>query len=97
MCGVETVKALTQSEWQKPVLDVVKMFGAKGDGITKDTSAIQSAFLTLEKAGGGTVLLPSGGTFLSGAFNMTRYVTLCNRNLGFPVSPTLSKQHYPRD
>ena len=44
------------------VLDV----GAKGDGITKDTRAIQAAVDAAHAAGGGTVLLPAG-IYLSGS------------------------------
>ncbi len=40
-------------------------FGAKADGATKDTRAIQSAIDDCARKGGGIVKL-SGGTFLSG-------------------------------
>ena len=38
----------------------VKDFGAKGDGITDDTNAIQDAIYYVEMVGGGTVLIPNG-------------------------------------
>ena len=44
----------------------VRDFGARGDGATKDTRAIQSAIDAATAAGGGTVELPRG-TYLSGS------------------------------
>ena len=41
-------------------------FGAKGDGVTKDTAAIQRVIDAAYAAGGGEVLLPQG-TYLSGS------------------------------
>ena len=43
----------------------VREFGAKGDGVTKDTAAVQSAIDAAAAAGGGTVELDAG-TYLSG-------------------------------
>ena len=44
----------------------VRDFGAVGDGVTKDTAAIQAAIDAASSAGGGTVELPSG-TYVSGS------------------------------
>jgi len=41
-------------------------FGAKGDGVTKDTDAMQAALDACATNGGGTVLLPAG-VFLTGS------------------------------
>ena len=38
----------------------VKEFGAKGDGVTKDTAAIQRAVDTCFDNGGGAVIVPAG-------------------------------------
>ncbi len=49
--------------------------GAKADGTTKDTKAIQAAIDDCAKAGGGTVTL-SGGTFVSGPIVLKSNITL---------------------
>ena len=41
----------------------VTQFGAKGDGVTNDTAAIQAAIDAVYNAGGGTVVIPEG-TFM---------------------------------
>jgi polygalacturonase len=50
-------------------------FGAKGDGSTKDTRAIQSAINSCSEKGGGVVKL-NGGTFLSGPIALKSNITL---------------------
>ena len=50
------------------VCDVTK-FGAKGDNATKDTAAINAAISACK--GGGEILLPPPGRYLSGPFNLT--------------------------
>lgn len=50
-------------------------FGAKKDGKTLNTEAIQKAIDACSKAGGGTVLVPKG-TFLTGAIHLKNDVNL---------------------
>jgi polygalacturonase len=53
----------------------VRQFGAKGDGQTLDTTAIQSAIDGCGKAGGGTVHLDKG-TYLSKPIHLQSHITL---------------------
>jgi polygalacturonase len=50
-------------------------FGAKADGVTKDTAAIQKAIDTCASKGGGTVLL-TAGTYLSAPIVLKSNITL---------------------
>jgi polygalacturonase len=52
-----------------------RTYGAKADGTTKDTKAIQAAIDDCANAGGGTVKL-SGGTFLSAPIVLKSHITL---------------------
>ena len=63
-------------------------YGARGDGGTKDTAAIQKAIDACTQAGGGTVQLPAG-TYLSGSIylkdnvgNLGQCANLDNREPG---------------
>src|SRR5579871_5485164 len=55
-------------------LNVLK-HGAKGDGKTRDTQALQAAIDACYQAGGGTIVLPAG-TFLSGSLHLKSGVAL---------------------
>jgi polygalacturonase len=52
-----------------------RAFGAKGDGVTKDTRALQSAIDLCAAKGGGTVVL-TNGTFLTGPLVLRSRITL---------------------
>jgi polygalacturonase len=51
-------------------------YGATGDGTTDDAPALQRAIDACSEAGGGTVLVPAGHTFLCSPFRLASYVDL---------------------
>ncbi len=53
----------------------IRTYGAKGDGTTIDTAAIQAAIGEAEKAGGGTVFFPAG-TFASYSIHLKSNIAL---------------------
>ena len=83
----------------------VMKYGAKGDGVTEDTAAIQAAVAACGGGsggnGGGTVVLPKGNTFLSYPFNVTgnNMVLRVEGRLIGPETPDLKRwtvlPHFP--
>lgn len=77
---------------QGRVYDVVD-FGARGDGRTNDAAAIQAAIDRCTRDGGGTVLVPSGGRFLTGTFELRSKVHLLV-DTGAEILASLEPEHY---
>lgn len=51
-------------------------YGAKGNGVTDDAKAIQQAIDACSAAGGGSVIIPSGKTFMTGPLHLKSNVDL---------------------
>src|SRR5215203_3632549 len=54
----------------------ITSYGAKGDGTTDCTAAFRSAIGACNAAGGGRVVVPSGGRYLTGAIHLRSNVNL---------------------
>ena len=67
-------------------------FGAKANGIMKDTAAVQKAIDAAEKAGGGTVYF-GAGTYLCGSLHLKSNVTLF-LDAGATIKGSLDKDDY---
>ncbi|OJU56511.1 MAG: glycoside hydrolase [Bacteroidales bacterium 45-6] len=51
-------------------------YGAKGDSLTDNAKAIQKAINACHEAGGGRVVVPSGGVYMTGPFSVASFVEL---------------------
>ncbi|MDR2931232.1 MAG: right-handed parallel beta-helix repeat-containing protein [Propionibacteriaceae bacterium] len=54
----------------------IREYGAVGDGVTNDAPAIQAAIDAAHANGGGTVIVPSGATYLAGSIVLKSNVEL---------------------
>ena len=74
----------------------IRDFGAKGDGTTVDTTALQAAIDACNKDGGGTVLVPAG-TFVIGTTELKSDVTLRIAAGGTLLGSADGKQYHAVD
>src|SRR5579859_5882351 len=74
----------------------IRDFGAKGDGVTLDTAAVQAAIDACNKDQGGTVLVPSG-VFVIGTVEMKSNVTLRIAAQGKLLGSADGKQYHAAD
>jgi polygalacturonase len=74
----------------------IRDFGAKGDGKTLDTVAVQSAIDTCNKEQGGTVLVPAG-VFVIGTVELKSNVTLHIATQGKLLGTADGKQYHAAD
>lgn len=74
----------------------IRDFGAKGDGQTLDTAALQAAIDACNKDQGGTVLVPAG-TFVIGSVELKSNVTLHIAAGGRLLGSGDGKQYHPVD
>jgi len=72
-----------------------RTYGAKADGVTKDTKAIQAAIDDCTKANGGGTVTLSGGTFLSAPIVLKDNVTL-NLATGATLLGSPDHDDYPQ-
>ena len=74
----------------------IRDFGAKGDGVTLDTAALQAAIDACHRDRGGTVLVPAG-VFVIGAVEMKSNVTLHIAAEGKLLGSADGKQYHAID
>jgi hypothetical protein len=89
-----TVSVITASVFAADTRVDIREFGAKGDGKTLCTEAIQKAIDRCADRGGGTVLLPTG-TWLSGTITMKNNVTLW-LEAGCTLLGSAQQKDYPK-
>lgn len=71
----------------------VKDFGARGDGIYKDTLFIQMAIDDAAQGGGGTIYFPPG-TYLTGSISLKSHISL-KFAPGATLLASIDRQDYP--
>jgi exo-poly-alpha-galacturonosidase len=73
---------------------LVTSYGAKGDGVTLNTEAIQKTIDACNKSGGGTVVIPKG-VFVTGAIFLKQGVNLSVKKEGV-LKGSVNRADYPQ-
>jgi hypothetical protein len=73
--GLEAMETKTSQPTVQPEIFSARAFGAHGDGVTRDTAALQAAVDAAQESGGGTVHL-TAGKYLSGTLHLRSHVSL---------------------
>jgi hypothetical protein len=68
--GPAPIQVKAASQWPSKVFNVKTDFGAKGDDVTDDTAAIESALSAAQANGGGVVFVPWG------IYRLSRYIVI---------------------
>lgn len=93
--AAESEKIISSGSPGARVYDI-REFGAKGDGVTLDTKALQSAIDECHRDQGGTVLVPAG-IFVIGTTELKSNVTLHIAAQGVLLGSDHGVDYYPAD
>lgn len=90
LLGVSLASPSKAAEVASPIVDRhlnVRNFGAKGDGKTDDTKALQTALDAAHAAGGGSVFVPPGRCLIASSLVIPKNVTLEGIFTAPPTTP----------